>query len=122
MMAVNKVYNDIQEKQPEAGQKDYIFVKTEYRIENIPLNDILYIEGMQGYLRIHSAGRRIMTKQSFKTILEQLPKEQFIQVHKSWVVSIPKIESIERSRIKIGNKLIPVGESYKNSFFARIKN
>jgi two-component system, LytTR family, response regulator len=119
--AVNKVYEDIQKKSVIDSNDNYIFVKTEYRIENIPLNEILYIEGLAGYLRIHLSNKRITTKQSFKSLLDQLPANIFIQVHKSWIVSIPKIESIERSRIKIGNKLIPIGDTYKNAFFAKIK-
>jgi len=63
-----------------------------------------------------------MTKQSFKSILDQLPINKFIQVHKSWVVAIPKIESIERNRIKIGKELIPIGDKYKNKFFEMIKS
>ena len=100
----------------------HIFIKTEYRLENIALQDILYIEGMQGYLRIIMINRKIMTKQSFKTILEQLPGNKFIQVHKSWVVNLAKIESIERNRIKIANQLIPVGDSFKENFYRHIKS
>jgi two-component system, LytTR family, response regulator len=122
LAAVNKVYDDIQLKQNNAKTESHIFVKTEYRIENIPINDILYIEGMQGYLRIVLPCKKIMTKQSFKAILEQLPDNQFVQVHKSWVVSVSKIESIERNRIKIDNALIPIGDTYRDKFFALIKS
>ncbi len=120
LAAANKVYDDVQKRQNGEVTVKNIFVKTEYRIENIPVDDILYVEGMQGYLRIYLPEKKIMTKQSFKSLLEQLPAAQFIQVHKSWIVSIPKIESIERCRIKIGEKLIPVGDSYKEEFFMRI--
>jgi two-component system, LytTR family, response regulator len=121
LAAVNKVYDDMQTKQNGKQTPSYIFVKTEYRIENIMIDDILYIEGMQGYLQIHMLNRKIMTKQSFKSILALLPGNQFAQVHKSWVVSITKIESIERNRIKIGKALIPIGDTYREAFFAMIK-
>jgi two-component system LytT family response regulator len=69
---------------------------------------------MKEYLRIHLVDKKVMTKQSFKSILEQLPDKQFIQVHKSWVVQFSKIESIERNRIKIGETIIPIGNTYRN--------
>jgi DNA-binding LytR/AlgR family response regulator len=122
LSAVNKVADDIAKKQlNHSNLANFLFVKTEYRIENIPTNEILYIEGMQGYLRIVTAGKKIMTKQSFKSILQQLPENLFIQVHKSWIVSVPKIESIERNRIKISGTLIPIGDRYREEFYRTIQ-
>lgn len=121
LASVNKVYDDILLKQ-NSNTQNHIFVKTEYRIENIATDDILYIEGMQNYLRIVTSDKKIMTKQSFKSILQQLPRGKFIQVHKSWIVSISKIESVERNRIKIANILIPVGDTYKEAFYSAIHN
>jgi DNA-binding LytR/AlgR family response regulator len=120
LAAVNRVYDSIQEKEKSAIISKNIFVKTEYRLENIPVDDILYIEGMREYLQICLPAKKIMTKQSFRQLLDQLPEDRFVMVHKSWVVSIPKIESVERNRIKIGEKLIPVGDSYRDNFFARL--
>lgn len=122
LAAVTKVYDDVQLKQNNGKSGSHIFVKTEYRIENVALDDILYIEGMQGYLRIVLPNKKIMTKQSFKAIMVQLPGNKFLQVHKSWVVNISKIESIERNRIKIGNQLIPIGDTYKNHFYQVINS
>jgi DNA-binding LytR/AlgR family response regulator len=122
LTSVNKVYDEIIQKQNSENPHSHIFVKTEYRIENIAIDDILYIEGMQGYLRIHLHLKKIMTKQSFKFILDQLPINKFVQVHKSWVVAIQKIESIERNRIKIGKELIPIGDKYKDKFYGIIKS
>jgi DNA-binding LytR/AlgR family response regulator len=62
-----------------------------------------------------------MTKQSFKGILDQLPEKQFVQVHKSWVVHVSKINSIEKNRIKIGEILIPIGETFKKEIRELIK-
>jgi two-component system, LytTR family, response regulator len=121
LAAVNKVFDDIKLKHHHVKSDAHIFLKTEYRIENIPVNEILYIEGMQGYLRIVLPGRKIMSKLSFKTLLEQLPQKKFVQVHKSWVVAVSKIESIERNRIKIGGILIPIGDTYRDNFYALIK-
>jgi two-component system, LytTR family, response regulator len=95
---------------------DYIFVKTEYRIEKIDLKNILYIQGMKDYLQICLSDKKVMTLQSFKNILQLLPEKEFARVHNSFIVSISKIESIERNRIKIGDKMIPISDSYKESF------
>lgn len=116
------MYDDVQQKQNNGKSESHIFVKTEYRIENVAIDDILYIEGMQGYLRIILPNKKIMTKQSFKAIIGQIPGNKFLQVHKSWVVNISKIESIERNRIKIGNQLIPIGDTYKDRFYKMINS
>jgi DNA-binding LytR/AlgR family response regulator len=98
-----------------------IFVKSENRIEKIELDDILFIEGMKDYLRIHTKSRKVMTLQSFSGLLQYLPGNNFIRVHNSYLVSINKIENIERNRIKIGDTLIPISDKYKDSFFRSIK-
>lgn len=101
----------------EQNAQDYVFVKTEHRMQKVFFNDILYIEGMKDYLRVVTVNQRIMTLLSFKKIEEMLPSANFMRVHKSFIVAIDKIESIERSRIKIAEMLIPVGDNYKKEFF-----
>jgi DNA-binding LytR/AlgR family response regulator len=101
---------------------EYIFIKSENHIEKVELDDILYIEGMKDYLRIHTPAKKIMTLQSFNRILEHLPEKKFKRVHNSFVIALNKIESIERNRIKIGEILIPISDKYKVSFFSSIKS
>jgi len=101
---------------------EYIFIKSENRIEKVEIDDILYIEGMKDYLRIHTISKKIMTLQSFNGILEHLPEKKFKRVHNSFVIALNKIESIERNRIKIGETLIPISDKYKDSFFSSIKS
>ena len=101
---------------------EYIFIKSENRIEKIELDDILFIEGMKDYLRIHTKLKRIMTLQSFNGISQYLPSNNFIRVHNSYLVAINKIENIERNRIKIGETLIPISDKYKDSFYSSIKS
>ncbi len=100
----------------ELDTRTYMFVKTEYRMQRIDFKNILYIEGLKEYLIIYIPNEKILTLQSFKRIEEMLPASNFIRVHKSFIVALDKIESIERSRIKIGEKLIPIGESYSKYF------
>lgn len=100
---------------------DHFFANVEYSLVKIVLNDILYIEGLKDYIKIHlaSATRPVITRMSLKAMEEKLPAEQFIRTHKSYIVSIPKVTSIKRDFIHIGEQEIPVSESYKESI-ARI--
>ena len=125
VQAVNKVMDYFSQKQhnQQSLQKadSYIFVKTEYRFERVDIDKILYIEGMKDYLRIICIDKKIMTLQSFAKIEGSLPAEKFCRVHKSYIVAIDKIKSVERGVILIADQRIPVSNTYKESFFARIK-
>lgn len=100
--------------------QDFIFIKTENRIQKIRLDDILYIEGLKDYISIFTKTERVITLQNMKKMEETLPKGSFIRVHKSYIVAVDKIESIERSRIAIAGKTIPVGDTYREAFFRMI--
>ncbi|WP_129714261.1 LytTR family DNA-binding domain-containing protein [Pedobacter sp. SYP-B3415] len=101
--------------------QDFIFVKTEHKIQKIYLHDIRYIEGLKDYISIFTKDERVITLQSMKKMEEALPSTQFIRVHKSYIVALDKIESIERSRITICGKIIPIGDTYRDEFFRRIE-
>ena len=120
LVACERVYEEL-ETQTLKTDKKFLFIKTEYRLEKIELKDILFIEGMGDYRRIHMPDKRIMTLQTFKDLEKQLPENTFCRVHKSYIVSIAKVESIERDRIKIQNQIIPVSETYKEHFYEMIK-
>ncbi len=100
--------------------QDFIFVKTEHKIQKIKLSDILYIEGLKDYISIYTKNERIITLQNMKKMEETLPKGEFIRVHKSYIIALDKIESIERSRISIASKIIPIGDTYRDEFFKLI--
>jgi DNA-binding LytR/AlgR family response regulator len=119
LQAVNRAQDNLS-KSFSGNQKDFIFIKTEYRLEKIALNEILYIEGMRDYRRIHTIHKKIMTLQTFKELEKEIPANVISRVHKSFMVSIDKIESIERDRIKIKDILIPISETYKKPFFELI--
>jgi DNA-binding LytR/AlgR family response regulator len=101
---------------------NFIFVKTEYKIQKIYLDDILFIEGLKDYISIYTKKERIITLQSMKKIDEVLPNHLFVRVHKSYIVALDKIESIERSRIMINDKIIPIGDTYREYFFKLIED
>jgi two-component system, LytTR family, response regulator len=120
LKSVDKVYNQLNSSKNN-DSNDYVFVKTEYRIEKIEIKDILFIKGMKDYLQIHTTERKIMTLQTFKNFLEILPQIDFQRVHNSYIVSISKIENIERNRIRIGKELIPISNSYKDKFYGILR-
>jgi DNA-binding LytR/AlgR family response regulator len=98
------------------NQTDFLMVKTGYNAIKVNLDDILYIEGLKDYIKIYTSGKTIQTLNSLKKLQEMLPESRFVRVHRSFIVSLPKIDSIQRSRIVIGKTFVPVGENYKNAF------
>lgn len=102
------------------SQLDFIFVKTEYKIQKVNLSDILYIEGLKDYVSIFTTTERILSLQTMKKMEESLPSNRFVRVHKSYIISLEKIESIERQRITIGKNIIPVGDSFQKDFMKMI--
>ena len=114
LQATDKVYQKL--FPAHKSDKNYLFVKTEYRIEKVFYDDILYIEGMRDYRNIQKTKNKILTLQTFTEFEDELPENAFCRVHKSYIVAISKIESIERSRIRIQNKLIPISETYRQRF------
>lgn len=128
--AVNKAYELFNLKNKKTNSiteintftKDYIFVKADYSSVKILLSDILYIEGLKDYVKIHTKEKRILTLITMKKIEEKLPSSNFIRVHRSFIVALDKIESIQRHRIIMNNNRIPVGDSYKTDFYKRIED
>ena len=121
LQAVNKAQENIAHRNSDP-QPEFIFVKTEYRLEKIMLNEIVYIEGMRDYRRIHTVNKRVMTLQNFSEFEKLIPSSIVCRVHKSYMVAISKIVSIERNRIKIADQLIPVSETYKEVFYKIIQS
>lgn len=119
LQAVNRI-QDMKLQENRTEERKFIFVKTEYRLEKILLDDLLYIEGMRDYRCIHTKGKKIMTLQTFGDFEQQVPAHILCRVHKSYMIAPAKIESVERDRIRIGNQLIPISETYRKAFFELI--
>lgn len=98
---------------------DYLFVNADYSLVKIRLSDITYVEGLKDYVKIYQEGhtRPVITRLTMKALEEKLPAGRFLRVHKSYIVSLDKIESIRNLRIKIGAMQIPVSEHYSEAFF-----
>lgn len=96
-----------------------IFVKTEYRLQQIDLDNITFIEGYKDYVKIHLADGSdpVLSLMRMKNLEEELPSDRFIRVQKSYIVQLSKIEAIERSFIILGKDRIPIGEAYQENLF-----
>lgn len=96
-----------------------IFIKTEYRLQQLQVDQILFIEGLKDYVKIYLEGEShpLLSLCSMKTMETQLPPSRFVRVHRSFIVQASKIRSIENSRISIGNHLIPISEGYRKTFY-----
>ena len=114
IVATDKVFNQLVDTK--TIKRNYIFIKSGYTMERVIIDDILYIEGMQEYLQIVTGKNKLMTLQTFGNMESLLPINNFLRVHKSFIVAIDKIDKIERNIIKIKDKSIPIGLSYKERF------
>lgn len=96
-------------------EEKYIYVKSEYKLVQISLKDILYIEGLKDYVKIYTEteSRPIMSLMSLKSLEERLPASRFLRVHRSYIVQKSKIKLIDRGRIVFGKEYIPISDSYK---------
>jgi len=125
--ATEKIYSELAQQSEKIGSEtarktkdiSYLFVKTKSRIQRIDLEQILYVEGLKEYLIIKTQNNRIITLMSFNQLLEKLPPDSFCRVHKSYVVAIGKIHCIRKNTIEIGDKIIPIGASFKEEFYKK---
>ncbi|AWX44371.1 putative response regulatory protein [Flagellimonas maritima] len=102
-------------------EDEFIFVKSDYENLKIKLNDIRYIQGLKDYLKIHTFDSKpILTLMNFKDMEAKLPSGNFLRVHRSFIVNVHNVDSIQRSRIIIEDIRIPIGDSYKEDFMKRI--
>jgi DNA-binding LytR/AlgR family response regulator len=99
---------------PATNEEAFIYVKENKRVVKLHLNEILYIEGLSEYVKIYTTGKKIVTKASMISMEEKLPENEFMRIHKSYIVSLRKIESFTSTSIEIAQKELPVGRSYKS--------
>lgn len=106
----------IKTRQETYRQDRFIFVKSDYKLIHIEFDNILYIEGLKDYVRIYlSDNTKIMSLMNMKNLEECLPKPEFMRTHRSYIVHMTKIESVDRFRLILGNVHIPISDSYKES-------
>ncbi|HNP98604.1 MAG TPA: LytTR family DNA-binding domain-containing protein [Bacteroidia bacterium] len=110
--AVNKAHQIYKIKHPDKEDDPFIFVKSDYQMIKIFINAIQFIEGWDDYIKIYVGDKPIMTLMSLKSVLEILPANDFLRVHRSYIVPVKRIESIRNKMIRIAGKEIPVGPTY----------
>lgn len=103
-----------------SANPDYFFVNADYSLVKINFADIIYVEGLKDYLKVHlkSASRPIVTRMPMKTIEEELPADQFIRIHKSYIVSVSFITSIRKSSVFVDSLELPLGDTYRDAVIA----
>lgn len=108
---------------PIETDENYLFIKADYQIHRIDYNDILYIEGLKDYVKLYteSSSKPIVFLATMKSLEEKLPTDKFMRIHRSFIVSLNKIKTIERDRILFGKERIPISKQYKEVFDEFIK-
>lgn len=119
LQGVNKAHEYFKIQQPnDAETPSYLYIRADYRLHKIPLTDILFIEGLDDYLKIHIINANsIVARMTMKTMLEKLPAKDFMRVHRSFIVPFARIENVRNKIISIGEEEIPIGVSYEKTFF-----
>jgi DNA-binding LytR/AlgR family response regulator len=102
----------------EHADENYLFLKVEYQLVRIALDDILYIEGLKDYVKVHlkNVDRAVLSLTSLKALEEKLPSKRFMRVHRSFIVALNKITSMTKNTVQIGKMSIAVGDQYKEAF------
>ncbi len=123
LLAVNKA-NDFfnYQSQKESTSAQFIFVRADYSLLKINIANILYIEGLDDYLKIHIENQKtVVTRMTMKALLEKLPAKDFIRIHRSFIVPLSRIEGVRNKTISIAGIEIPIGASYEEIFFKSFK-
>ena len=116
LKAANKALDwfNISQRQQSAAQDRFMFVKSDYKLIRVALDDILYIEGLKDYVRFYlEDGTKIMSLMNMKKLEDYLPRPEFLRTHRSYIVHMPKSRQVDRLRIVFGDTLIPISDSYK---------
>lgn len=121
--AVNKAIDYYQHKKSEkADEKEALFVRSEYQLIKINLEEIEFIESVEDYLKIYlTAAKPVMTLMTAKAILEKLPEDKFIRIHRSYIVPVSKIKSLTGRKVKLTNLELRVSDSYIDTLKALLR-
>jgi DNA-binding LytR/AlgR family response regulator len=122
LMAVEKVRDQLEAQKTTLNAENiYLYIRADYSLHKILIEDILFIEGLDDYLKIHIDNQKpIVARMTMKAILEKLPANHFIRVHRSYIISIAKMEKIRNKIIYIKSDEIPLSATYEENFFSKI--
>jgi DNA-binding LytR/AlgR family response regulator len=107
-------------KVAQADTQDYFFIKADNKLVKISFSDILFVEALQNYVIVHTREKKLITYLTFKSVEEYLPSNQFIKVHKSYIVAAAKIDSIEGNDIRMSDHHIPISRNLKDEVMDRL--
>lgn len=119
---ISKPIVNVVHQQPEIPEEDSLIIKSGYKVYRINYDELLYIEGQREYVTFHTTKQRITTLFSLKDLEERLPSDQFVRIHKSYIISLKHIDMIERNILEIAGKKLPVGGSYKDHLMNYFKD
>lgn len=99
------------------GNRDCIYVKSEYKLVRIPFGNLLYVEGLKDYVKFYleSSEQPVLSLMNMKNLEEMLPRDRFMRVHRSFIINVARISAIDRSRIILGDASIPIGDKYRET-------
>lgn len=118
--AEEKVKIGGESQEGEKEERDFIFVKANKKTINVSLDSIMYVEALGDYVKIFTTTGHVVTYQSLKGIERLLPSQKFFRIHKSYIVALSKIKSIEGNMVHMEKSTLPIGNNYKQAFFQRI--
>lgn len=118
LKAVNKVFETQQTAQPEISQT-HVLLKSDKKIHRVNADEIFHLEAVGDYINVHMRRGSLIVHETFKSLMEQLPSEKFVRIHKSHAVAIDRIEYLEGNQIKIRDKYLPIGQSFRADFLER---
>lgn len=102
-------------------ENDYFFIKADYKIVKVAFDEVLFIEGVQKYIRIHTPTEKHITLLALSKVLEALPPKKFIRIHRSYIVNIDKIDSIEGNMLHLGKQTIPISKGQKDNLMELVR-
>ncbi|HNR17230.1 MAG TPA: LytTR family DNA-binding domain-containing protein [Chitinophagaceae bacterium] len=116
-----KEYYEVRDKNvADAAASEYFFIKADNKLVRILFDEVLFVEALQNYVTIHTTGKKYMTYLTFKSVEDYLPGDKFIKVHKSYIISASKVDSIEGNEIKIGQHHIPISRNQKDEVMEKL--
>ncbi|MEY3436843.1 MAG: hypothetical protein RL335_1299, partial [Bacteroidota bacterium] len=100
---------------------DFIFIKSDYKTLRVNISEIQFIEGSRNYVKLYTSNKKIMSLQNLKFLEKQLQPYRFIRIHKSYIISVKYIDSIEKNFVRLGQHKLPIGDSFRDSFIEFIR-
>jgi DNA-binding LytR/AlgR family response regulator len=121
LKAVNRAAEIINNRRQATDNSDFLLLKSDKIIHRVLIHEISHLEAVGDYVKVYVNNKFLIVHDTFGNFLNQLPGDRFVRVHKSFAVSINKIETIEGNMVKVGGKSIPIGQTYRNGFIKMIQ-